>query len=363
MGDRSNIEWTDATWNPVRGCTKVSAGCKNCYAETFAERWRGIKGHPFEQGFDLRLVPEKLLEPLRWQRPRKIFVNSMSDLFHDDVPFEYIAAVFGVMALAQRHTFQILTKRPARARLFFAWVAREAASWASPQFRFLNATRPPIAAFCVSRLADRTGDVSVDLEGGLPEWPLPNVWIGVSVEDQKAADTRIPELLQLPAAIRFLSCEPLLAPVDLFAVPRPDNAYFHWRGETGAIGPKSEPDDYVYWQKRAIHWVIVGGESGRHARPMHPEWARALRDQCAAAGVPFFFKQWGEWAPGENVERSRGSFEVATFFDGKWVQEVESLSRCDGHVDDQPDAYRIGKKAAGRSLDGRTWDEFPEVRA
>lgn len=214
MSDRSGIEWTDATWNPVRGCTKVSPGCKHCYAETFAERFRGVPNHPFEQGFDLRLVPEKLDEPLRWRSPRLIFVNSMSDLFHESIPDEYIRSVFAVMEKAYWHTFQVLTKRSARL---------------------------------------------LDLAGSLP-WPA-NVWMGVSVESNEYV-WRARDLAKVPGAVRFVSAEPLLAPVlDL-------------------------PFD-------AIDWVIVGGESGRRARPMELDWARRLRDLCRAHGVAFFLKQLG----------------------------------------------------------------------
>jgi protein gp37 len=219
MSEHSGIEWTDATWNPVRGCTKITPGCDHCYAETFAERFRGVKGHPYEQGFDLRLVPEKLAEPLRWKTPTMIFVNSMSDLFHKDVPEDYIKAVCRVMERADWHTYQVLTKR-------------------SSLLRNLLQTRLQFAA-C-----------------------LPHVWWGVSVEDRPHGLVRIKHLQQAPAAMRFLSIEPLLE--DL--------------GELDLEG---------------IHWVIVGGESGAGARPMQKEWVLSIRDQCDHAQVPFFFKQWG----------------------------------------------------------------------
>jgi protein gp37 len=219
VSDRSAIEWTDATWNPVRGCVKVSPGCTHCFAETFAERFRGVPGHPFEQGFDLRLVPDKLGDPLRWRAPRRVFVNSMSDLFQEGVPTDYIAAVGRVMEQATWHTFQVLTKRHERLRELLsrdlAWMAQ-----------------------------------------------LPNVWFGVSVENRKHGLPRVTTLRRIPTAVRFLSVEPLLedlGPIDL----------------------------------RGIQWVIVGGESGHHARPMREEWVRSLRDQCEKAGVAFFFKQWG----------------------------------------------------------------------
>lgn len=240
MSENSRIEWTDATWNPVTGCTKVSPGCAHCYAETLAERFRGVYGHPYERGFDLTLRPERLDTPLSWKRPRRVFVNSMSDLFHEDVPDQFIYGVFDTMRRAHWHQFQVLTKRPQR----------------------------------VVELAQR-----------LP-WP-PNVWLGTSIELQRWA-WRADAIRQVPAAVRFLSCEPLLGPIKV--------------------------------DLTGIHWVIVGGESGPKARPMHPEWARCIRDQCLAAGVPFFFKQWGTYdANGKRV--------------GKWI--------------------------SGRLLDGRTWDAMP----
>lgn len=279
MSEHSNIEWTDATWNPTRGCVKVSPGCKYCYAETFAERFRGayqrnprtklvIVGddgapvkHPYHEGFDPRLVPEALDAPLRWKAPRTIFVNSMSDLFGEFVPNEFIAAVFGVMAATPRHTFQLLTKRAERLPDWFEWLASAGASMS---------------------------------------WPLPNVWLGVSVEDRKYGLPRIEHLRRTPAAVRFLSIEPLLEDIGTLDL-------------TG------------------IHWVIVGGESGNGARPMNPYWARSIRDQCVAAKVPFFFKQFGEYSASE----PRKASDPPTYY------------------------HRVGKKAAGRLLDGRTWDEMP----
>jgi protein gp37 len=296
VSDKTSIEWTDATWNPVTGCTKVSPGCDHCYAETLAERFRGTPGHYYERGFDVQLRPEKLDQPLRWRRPRRVFVNSMSDLFHDDVPDDYIARVFAVMALAPQHTFQVLTKRHGRMRSLL--------NQTGPQsFR----TSITIEQAAMARPWQPGSGLTVSVE-----WPLPNVWLGVSVENQQWADIRIPALLDTPAAVRFLSCEPLLGPVDL----------------TDAIWPEGSADECTPDRCTCgIDWVIVGGESGRGARPMHPDWARSLRDQCAAAGVPFLFKQWGEWMP---VRTPSGEHQE-----------------------------RVGKKAAGRELDGRTWDEFP----
>jgi protein gp37 len=269
VSDKTGIEWTQsddgtpgATWNPVTGCDDVSDGCLHCYARTFAERWRGTPGHHFENGFDVMLRPERLEQPLRWKRPRRIFVNSMSDLFHKDVPDEYIARVFAVMAMASQHTFLILTKRHARMRSFLRDECRcgkghvpgihlrSAMDWA-------GTTHSPTYV---------PGVVGHDVYHCRP-WPLPNVWLGVSAEDQHWADIRIPALLGSPAAVRFISAEPLLGHVRL----APD-----WLlGHSG------------------LDWVIGGGESGPGARRCELDWLQSLRNGCAAAGVPFFCKQLG----------------------------------------------------------------------
>lgn len=307
MNASSSIEWTDVTWNPTRGCDKVSPGCANCYAETFAERWRGLKGHSYEHGFDLRLVPDQLVKPLglalkREKCPtcmgsksdavsclncggsgivklgRRIFVNSMSDLFHENVPDEYIDKVFAVMAVTQRHTFQVLTKRADRMRRYFEGD------------RLLAINR----VICDANL------MGVGEPASFHKWPLPNVWLGVSVENQHFADERIPLLLQTPAAVRFISAEPLLGPVDLQAVPLPGAAehYYDLRGVAQPISEKeTEPDDWKYWTKRQarLDWVIVGGESGAGARPFAHKWGRSIVSQCKAAGVPVFVKQLGSY--------------------------------------------------------------------
>jgi protein gp37 len=242
MSVNSSIEWTDATWNPIRGCVKVSPGCKHCYAHTFAERFRGVPGHPYEQGFDLRLVPEKLHDPFRWKTSKKVFVNSMSDLFQSGVETEYIRKVVSVMVEADWHIYQVLTKRSERM-----------ASLLCEELQFAGAKD--------------------------------NIWWGVSVEDKKHGLPRIDELRRTPAKVKFLSVEPLLE--DL--------------GEIDLTG---------------IHWVIVGGESGRGARPLDAMWVRRILRQCRAFRVPFFFKQWGG----------------------------------------------VNKGKAGRLLDGRLYDEYPRVQ-
>ncbi len=271
MSQNSPIEWTDATWNPTRGCTKVTPGCKHCYAETFAERWRGVPGHPYEQGFDLRLVPHKLAEPLHWRKPRRIFVNSMSDLFHKDVPNEYIAAVFGVMAAAPHHTFQVLTKRAVRMLGWFNWMsdfALEQRAIAQAPNKTLTATDAAYQAMLdndetsaqqMKPRLDAAWRLARDDKLG---WPLPNVHIGVSAEDQERWDERVPFLMDCPAAVRFVSVEPMLGSIVCIGVDELD-------------------------------WVICGGESGHGARPMDENWARDLRDDCARAGVPFMLKQLG----------------------------------------------------------------------
>lgn len=246
----SAIEWTDATWNPTTGCDRVSPGCDHCYALTLAKRLKAMGNVRYQRdgnprtsgpGFGLTIHEDKLVEPYRWRKPRRVFVNSMSDLFHASVPTDFIHRVFEVMADVPQHHFQILTKRPRR-------MLTVVNSWYEKSDRSI----------------------------------LPNVWLGTSVEDQKWADKRMPLLRDVPAAVRFLSCEPLLGPIHLHDL-------------------------------RSIDWVIVGGESGWEARSMEEAWVRGLRDQCRAAGVAFFFKQWGGRTP----------------------------------------------KAGGRTLDGRTWDEMP----
>lgn len=335
MGDKTGIEWTDATWNPVTGCDKVSPGCDRCYAETFAERWRGTPGHYFENGFNVLVRPDKLDLPLRWSKPRKVFVNSMSDLFHDKVSDEYVASVWAIMALAPQHTFQLLTKRHGRMRALLR----------SERF-------PGLVYMAINSLLEHGNPPHVDdiaIMAALDGFSrgrfkvLPNVWLGVSAEDQKRADLRIPALLDTPATVRFVSAEPLLGPINLHTDPI----------EAGS----------PFWGSQ-LDWVIVGGESGPGARPMHPDWARSLRDQCVAAGLPFLFKQWGEWrwtreADDFEFEQARGDL----YPNAKW----ETVSP-DGVIiaDNIPrpgcaTMQRVGKKRAGRELDGRTWDQYPEL--
>lgn len=246
----TKIEWTDVTWNPVTGCDKVSPGCDHCYAETIANRFDGTKAFP--NGFAVTLHPERLTAPLHWRKPRRVFVNSMSDLFHSEVPDEFIAAVFATMAMTPQHTYQVLTKRHGRMRSLMS----STDFLRTVGYRCDDAGHPDLAPDSLN--------------------PSPNVWLGVSVEDQKRADLRIPALMQTPAAVRFLSMEPLLGPVDITRWLR-----------------QGEP-------RTSLDWVIVGGESGPGARPVDGDWVRSLRDQCEASGEAFFFKQWGGRTPKAN---------------------------------------------------------------
>lgn len=238
MGTKTGIEWTDATWNPVTGCTRISPGCDNCYAARIAERFRNVKGHPFETGFDLTLRPHRIDQPLRWKKPAHIFVNSMSDLFHKDIPSEYIDRIFDTMEAAYWHKFQILTKRSSLMRTYF-------------NRRYTDGQPPG------------------------------HIWAGASIEDATKT-SRADHVRNTRSGLRFLSLEPLIGPID-------------------------------YLDLSGIDWVIVGGESGPHARPMSIDWVRTIRDFCVEQATPFFFKQWGG----------------------------------------------VTAKSGGRDLDGRTWNELP----
>lgn len=353
MGIKTGIEWTESTWNPIRGCSRVSEGCRNCYAETVANRFKG-PGEPYEgliaKGGQwngvVKLVEHKLDEPCRWSKPRMIFVNSMSDLFHPAVPFETIAGIFGMMAAASWHTFQVLTKRPERAVEFFDWLEAHP-DRSNFDTRRLQSTYPGaawqpflLAQAAVDLLPDQGAGLKVDLKG---QWPLPNLWLGVNVEDQATADERIPLLLDTPAAVRWISAEPLLGPVALRPfLQRGDHELREMDPMAAAMLSQAEEKGSA-WVRPGIDWVVVGGESGPGARPMHPDWPRSIRDQCQADRVPFLFKQWGEWLPvlgqseGVPIRGKKHSFEDGTFVG--WV----------------------GKKSSGRRLDGRTWDQYPEA--
>ena len=349
MADGSHIEWTDATWNPITGCSVVSPGCTNCYAMKLAGT--RLAHHPSRAGLtrdtkagpvwtgEVRFNEQWLDQPLRWSKPRLIFVCAHGDLFAEGVPDEWIDKVFAVMAMAPQHTFQVLTKRPARMRDYL-----------------LHET--PIARLRQSMRACGR------IEPSLLSWPLPNVWLGVSVEDQARADERIPMLLDTPAAVRWISAEPLLGPVDLTtiaigndyeldALQRPSWREVwdkHWSPEATGIPLEQAIADFVedggvypppVERPPSLDWVVVGGESGQDARPMHPQWARDLREQCAAAGVAFHFKQWGEFLHLNGERHTRLS--PMAFRAGTGAMTM----------------FRVGKRTAGRLLDGIEHNGYP----
>lgn len=346
MADKSHIQWTDATWNPVTGCSKVSEGCRNCYAlhdwtrlSAPREKPNVYTGRKFT---DIMVHPERLDQPLRWKKPRMIFVNSMSDLFHESVPDEFIAQVFQIMAQCiGKHIFQILTKRPERMMKFINACGKSETGYITH-----NRQNPkgfdPGTGIIVSypeyeHLHGYTKFCNVISEN----WPLPNVWLGASVEDQKTADERIPLLLQTPAAVLWISAEPLLGPLDIS----------RWLPDAADLSEYMPSGNYEKYQR--LNWVVTGGESGQHARPSHPDWFRILRDLCYHVDVPFFFKQWGEWKQAEFTDdwiREYDHGEVHHWL-GKGMLYPEDKS--------QPPMVRIGKKAAGRLLDGKEHSEYP----
>ena len=329
---KSGITWTEKTWSPITGCTKVSAGCKNCYAEREVEgRWsKNPKSVFYGRSFtDVQCHEDQLLAPMKWRDSHLVFVCPRADLFHESVPFEFLDRVFAVMALAPQHTFQLLTKRPERMHEYF-------------EFHFTRSKCGRLAGDMTGRRDDAAGLGDVRVSN--MQFPLPNVWLGVTVENQDAADERIPLLLQTPAAVRWISAEPLLGPISF-------------------VGMFANPGDHRDGSNvlQALDWVVIGGESGRPARPMHPDWARSLRDQCAAAGVPFLFKQHGEFIGGlmvndDQIEAARSGGWVSldgAFHDGN---DPSVFRDGDAHV------YRCGTKVAGRLLDGVMHDDYPIVR-
>lgn len=334
MSDSTSIEWTDASWSPVTGCTRVSAGCDHCYIDRtppFRMAGRRFSGPGTGATTGVKLHSERLGQPQRWRKPRRIFVCSLADLFQDEVPDRFIADVFAVMSIAAQHSYQVLTKRHARLR------------------SLLNSE-----AFWVlvdnARAVRRYGPLSGPI---VPV--LPNVWLGVSVESQQWADIRIPALLETPAAVRWISAEPLLGPVDLE----------RWLGRESVVGLFEGADGRENVEGRGVTWVVAGGESGPGARPMHPDWARSLRDQCASAGVAYFHKQNGQY--GVVLDRpAAGDLWLAP--DGataEW-QYGDGYVRRSGEEFCWPATRTVlmrrarSKHDAGRLLDGRTWDEYPE---
>lgn len=379
----TKIEWTEKTWNPVVGCSVISPGCTNCYAMKMARRlelmgnareaatggdpgplehYRGTtrdsRGGAVWTG-KVALAPDNILtQPLRWKKPRTVFVNSMGDLFHEDVPYEWIDRVFAVMALCPQHTFQVLTKRADRMR---DYASRTNDQWHGNSDLF--AVRFNAAMDWNRYWIDDIDDMP---------WPLPNVWLGVSAENQEQANARIPDLLTTPAAVRFVSVEPMLGPVDLRHVDLDGDFYTNalcpptaseiWREmyAPGVAGTSLKDAIEAFENDIApyppsdvrpprLNWVICGGESGPDARPISPSDAENLRDQCLSAGVPFFFKQWGEWMPEDYMPDVEAAATYQQDFKAgrTWRFTGEPMRR-------------VGKKRAGRLLDGREWNEMPE---
>ncbi len=384
MSDKTGIEWTDSTWNVLVGCDKVSPGCDHCYAIRTAHRMTAHPNPKVSEAYagteangewtgQVNLLAQRLDQPLRWANPRRVFVNAQSDLFHADVPDEFIARVWAVMGLAERHTFQILTKRPVRMRSLLS----------SPAFgvRVLDAaylmavgedpdvTVPKaLAAGCRDRVTVTRAlmDVPEVDAGSLLPWPLPNVWLGTSVEDQKRANLRVWPLLDTPAAVRFISAEPLLGPVDLrrTSPTRIGGALYR-----DALSPLTDADTGAVLSP-GLDWVITGGESGPGSRPMHPAWVRSLRDQCEATGVAFLHKQWGNFSP--YVPTSPHPFDPDRTVPD-WGHPHVFVSYADGTVvttaadvpgtGDWQTMYPMHKSRAGRRLDGQTYDGYPEARS
>lgn len=404
MADNSSIEWTDATWSPATGCDRTSSGCDHCYALTLAKRLKAMGSAKYQTdgdprtsglGFGVAMHASALTLPLTWRAPRKIFVNSMSDLFHAKITDEFIAQVFAVMAAAPQHVFQILTKRHARMRSLLSSPAFGEMVWRA----FTDLDHPGKDWETAERLIG-------DRQPGTVMRPIPWVHLGVSVENQRWADIRIPALLDTPAAVRWISAEPLLGPIDLHGPiategplrgSRPRLTY--WLSGRPHWGPEQRDDRGNAYQEPAvgprIDWVVAGGESGPGARPMHPAWIRTLRDQCADADVPFLFKQWGDWGPApfkvpvcdpavgwlgtdEELVAAKGRSESAGathVHTGHWymkdgdqawhVHEIGhkpwSLERVALPEGMEP-IRRWGKKRAGRELDGREHDGYPRER-
>lgn len=331
MTQNTKIEWCDHTFNPWEGCQKVGPGCDHCYAETRNARFAGGTAINWGPGAPRRRTSaSNWALPIRWNaqaaafmaqhgRRQRVFCASLADVFDNAVAPQWRADLFALIASTPNLDWLLLTKRIGNVQGMLAELAHG-------------------------------NDTELSL---LDMMPLHNVWIGATIVNQEEADRDIPKLLAVPARVRFLSMEPLLGPVTLREVQSDMCEIDALTGNHGVLRPLRGRSE------AKVHWVICGGESGTGARPMHPDWARGLRDQCKAAGVPFLFKQWGEWAPGENVELQRGTVATAKWFNAEWSFHEEDLATTDGHIDDEPDLYRIGKKAAGRLLDGREWNGFP----
>jgi protein gp37 len=394
MADKTKIEWTDATWNPITGCSVVSPGCTNCYAmrlagtrlahhESRAGLTRDTKAGPVWTG-EVRFNEQWIDQPLRWKKPRMIFVCAHGDLFAENVPDAWIDRVFAVMALAPQHTFQVLTKRSARMREYLADIdLPNRIVCAVEQIDFVSLQDE-------KRFTLQGFDADRGVEGVPALWPLPNVWLGVSVEDQKRADERIPNLLATPAAIRWISAEPLLGAVNLEPWLDPDafcqtcddgGGYANrcargdipldeqcpWRRAVQIVTEQEPLEDgvpsAVTCKVMKLDWVVVGGESGPGARPMHPDWARSLRDQCAAAGVAFHFKQWGNWLP--VPDRDNDDPDWRSNYTDLREQKRAIINLAGGmgfHGERVHVVENVGKERAGRLLDGIEHNGWPQVQ-
>jgi protein gp37 len=343
---KTDISWTDYSFNPVTGCTPISEGCRHCYAQSIAKRFAGTLSWP--NGFNVTLHPERLVQPLRWKTPRRVFLCSAGDLFHEAVPFEFVTKVWAVMLLSSDHTFQVLTKRPDRMLEFLRQprlyddVLREA--------NVFRRQRPKMANVGISNPATM---------------PRRWIWLGVTAENQVMADQRIPLLLQVPAAVRFVSVEPMLSAMDLR--PYLTRACTRWQQplHNGEQCPEcGNGHGNNMGLRNRLDWVICGGETGPGARPMHPGWARSLRDQCQASGTPFFFKQRGEWAPATAEHGVIGSLMPETGGKYTWIGWDGKTQNPSAHGLQDPvmAIARVGKARAGHLLDGQEWRQFPESR-
>jgi protein gp37 len=324
MGDRSKIEWTDASWNPIRGCARVSEGCRNCYAERLAARFNGpgqpyeglavlkeIKHEPLKSTFEprwtgaIRILDDKMNLPFRWKSPRRIFVNSMSDLFYEPIPRSLIDNIFAVMALCERHSFQVLTKRVRRMCDY-----TNSMSTLTPS----DSLVARVARRAEIRAKTAGEDVSSPyFDMWLEDWPLKNIWLGASAENQETYDARRRDLENTNAAVIWWSLEPLLGPIRL----------------------------NLSQSARLPNWIVVGGESGPGARAMHPDWVRRIRDDCVKHHIPFFFKQWGEWIAIDQVKTSFDASHIPRSYVGQLM------------------VWRVGKHNTTRTLDGYDWSEYP----
>jgi protein gp37 len=374
MADATHIEWTDATWNPITGCSVVSPGCTHCYAMQLAGT--RLQHHPSRKGLtvdskagpvwngQVRFNAEWLDQPLRWKRPRKIFVCAHGDLFHESVPDAWIDQVFAVMALCPQHVFQVLTKRPERMRAYLSRPAGGGKPDVLNHLAFHATAQVMNVWFPAWKSEGISGAHRLRAIEAFAKWPLPNVWLGVSAEDQTRADERIPILLDTPAAIRWVSLEPLLGPVDLYSTKGGTLWMGGQRGCGGLHNGNGTPECPRHLHhhhdekcKPGLDWVVLGGESGPGARPMHPDWARQVRDDCAAAGVPFLFKQWGAWSPCDAWLPGRHKM-LAIQPDGRMVPDDVAPQDVGGQR-----FVWLTKKAAGRRLDGQLHDGYPPTHS